>query len=231
MSPTLLRELQSARWISRGQETGTHRRQRARDAVAGRPAFRRSGSAAQSAEGEATTLPEVTIVVDKPFARNVRMSMRPRRQAPRVLCGDDRQRGKARAERRLQGQRRFLEPQEIRIRDPKFAWKGVNTKRKALRSASRPKQSRRPGLDWPEPIQPLPVIHGTPGAVRHWQDSGSHGCSPPDELGCRRIGGDGPARRCRPVRGSGLLHLTSSAAETGRPSARRRDRNSPAKAP
>src|SRR5580704_17650295 len=31
---------------------------------------------------------------------------------------------------------------------------------------------------------------------------------PPDERGCGRTGGDGPAVRCRPVRGSGLPHLT-----------------------
>ena len=72
-------------------------------------------------------LPEVTIVVDKPARQRARL--RPRRQVPRLLSGDDRQRGKARAERRLQGQGRLLES-EIRIRSE------IRVERRQRRSGS-----------------------------------------------------------------------------------------------
>jgi hypothetical protein len=120
-------------------------------------------------------LPEMTIVVDKP-ARNVRVYDH-RRQVPRLLSGEDRQRGKARAERGLQGQGHFLEP-EIRIR-PQICVEGRQYEAEAL-DRPWPKQSRRPGLDRPDRSDLRNPWHA--GAVRHWQDSVSR-LHPPDELG------------------------------------------------
>ena len=120
-------------------------------------------------------LPELTIVVDKP-ARNVRVYDRDGKFLafyPATIGSEE----KARAERRLQGQRCFLEP-EIRIRS-QICVEGCQYEAEALDRA-RPKQSRRPGLDRPDRSDLRNPWHA--GAVRHWQDSVPR-LHPPDELG------------------------------------------------
>ena len=155
-------------------------------------------------------LPEVTIVVDKP-ARNVRVYDRGGKFLafyPATIGSDEKPAPSG--DFKVKG----VSWNPKYEYDPKFAWKGVTTKRK-LSIGPGAKQSRRPGLDRPDRSDLRNPWHA--GAVGHRQDPVPW-LHPPDELGRGRTGGDGPAGRCRPIRGSGL---TGSA--LGGDGARQRD--------
>ena len=164
--PDFVAGAQSARGFRAGGN-GTHRRQRARDAVAVRPAFRRSGSPPNPPKAS-NDLPEVTIVVDKP-ARNVRVYDRDGKflafypatigsEEKPAPSGDFKVKGVS-----------WNPKYEY---DPKFAWKGVSTKRKL---SIGPGPNNPVGLVWIDLTDPTYGIHGTP-APSVIGKTQSHGC-------------------------------------------------------
>ena len=135
-----------------------------------------------------------TIVVDKP-GRTV--APIPGRQVPRFLSGDDRQRGKAGAERRLQGKERRLESR-VSLRS-KVRVEEVKTKRKLT---VQPGPNNPVGLVW---IDLGPRRHTGFTARPRLRRSGTRNrtaAHPADELGCGRFGGDGAPRHGGEVRRS-----------------------------
>ena len=113
-------------------------------------------------------LPEVTIVVDKP-ARNVRVYDRDGK-----FLASIRRRSAARKSPRRGGtsrSRAFPGTPKYEY-DPKFAWKGVNTKRKL---SIGPGPNNPVGLVWIDLTDPTYGIHGTPGPSDIGKTQ-SHGC-------------------------------------------------------